>query len=1264
MKKILVAILLLFVALTFIGCDSDGQKNPTDYVLETESYIELNIYDEERVIYVKSTNPNERVRFVCESDVLAIEEDGRILPNKMGEATVQIICGNLEKTCIVKVLETDEVPVISLYGINDGKMNLVKDYVFPLNYSVCMGGKDVAGSFEFSSMDESVVSVSNDGVLTAKKEGEADITVKCAYKIYNEEYTLKVNVCKDLVVKLSKNRLMLNYGDNERVDFIGVYEDGNEVVGAAVTWVSTDNNIATVDDGLIKAVNYGKTYVKAIYNVEDKQYVGYVLVSVSEKQLEAPANFNFNETNGKLEWDGVEGASGYCIYDGTDKVRVNTTYVRLGEFEMSDVYFGDQKFTIYAYSDDEQIKDSAKSTCFGHFSSINYTDKIVKKDVYEADITESDNQDFEADTTVYYAECTSTSLPGRSDVYGYLFKKVYFTNTCLNTYGPNGAYGKWCNFSLMNPAFEQSFYDSKITFWAYAEQKTDVCYVKMDQMWARTMINKQTLEPYKWTQVSFAVSSNDFPYLTMIAATDNFYFIDFRISELTYETKDYSDVYKGDERVAEVKTAIENLPGITDSVACGNAIKSARNLYNGLTDRMKEQVNNYETLTQKETEFGNAVYNADYNSVKSDSAYIAIENKIKEEYSNIYEGITINNLKYFENKAEEITTVINALDSRCYYGLTVKSETYKNYVELRKDYSIIEDTRGTVGRRIIASSYSQTGGSGFVEINGVDTAGNQTIKGLLNHPTYGYCLTMGTNPRVDTAIRFKNKDNLSLDGYTHILFAVKNPRDEKMGVYLYGSSGRVKTLAENVKKAGNHGEYTIIEMTVEEFMTYDISFGYDMRPAEQGNIWLTRFVAIKKDARVQEIIDDIANFVRDFPSVTLENYLDLYENIEMIDAKINALPTTQKARISGYDKYKGIKSSYTVVYDMVGADLYNKILVDGGGLDTFLNGETHASPSVFKPMCLNEPYGYCARVKIGGGNGLIRFRPTDKFKATLDLSAYTHVLIGVKSETNTCTYNWSDGTSPHVLATSTNTTDFITLRLTVDEFLKGYIYVISSFNSIWFTPIVAIYDPADVITEINDYLTALGDNSITLENYKTYLDAATSINAKLVNVNKDCNVFITNLSEYNAKKFTLVDNTEGSDLDTRFTITGDKLNKFTNGETQPAIAEEVTHDPYGKCARIVVQNGYDPILKVEYNLTPDLSDYNYVLIGLYSEIGTATWHWKGADGKTYVASAKMVEEKCQFMKISVEDFLGGYLVSENCDNADRYWITPIIAVIE
>ncbi|MBO5736239.1 MAG: hypothetical protein J6S04_00375, partial [Clostridia bacterium] len=880
MKKIICMILFVMMSLSLTACtgckqQQNSEEPNNDYVLNVEESLTLNIYDEGRKIEVESNNPSEAVTFSTDSDVITVLSDGTIVANKFGTATVTVTCGSEVKTCTITVLETDAIPVISLYGITGSEIDLIAGDSFALDYSASIEGHLVDATYSFESSNTGIFTVDAEGVLSAVSQGSAYLTITYSYKLWEVEQIYDVAVTTGTVVKLSQNKLTLcpvegieGNQTSKYIEFLGVFEEGVAVNGATVTWQSIDEEVATVEDGVITAVGLGKTYVKAVYDNGVKSVYSYVLVTVAYPVLQAPANFRLEDDT--LVWDSVVAADGYTVFDGTYEVKTSGTSLKLSELNPNNNYFSAQNFYVSAFSNTEGVMESKMAVCSSVFETLSFTDRIVKpQDSYEAQIKEYTGTDFVADVPIYHATCTGTAIPGKPEVYGYLFRKVYYTQKAADIYGTNGSHGNWCNTSLLNPAKVSNFYDSKITFWAYAEKETTIYYVKMNQTWDRTIISKQTIPADSWTNVAFSISQNDFPYLTMLTATGDFYFTDFRISTLTYMSKDYSDIDKSVGRVANVVSMINELPEAAqapNTMEFGDTLKAIRDEYELLSDRRKSAVTNYEKLVAVEEAFGLSVYD----EVKSDEVITALITKL-DEYNASYNGVSMDNFNGFETKAAAITEAINALNSKQYYGVTYANTNYATYMQTRKAYKLIDITTSNVKDIIGSSSAITATANGFVEINNMLTAPN--VASALKHPTYGYVATMGTNPRENTVITFKTKNSWNLDGYTHIMFAVKNPREEKLSVYLYENGGRVKTLTADIAKTENYVEYTTVIVSVEDFMKYDISFGYDAIPQGTGSIWLTQLIAIKVEDSQLDAVNELNGMLEELSGgVTLESH--------------------------------------------------------------------------------------------------------------------------------------------------------------------------------------------------------------------------------------------------------------------------------------------------------------------------------------------------------------------------------------------------------
>ena len=112
----------------------------------------------------------------------------------------------------------------------------------------------------WSSTQPSVASVSPDGLVTALSEGTATITASADGK--KGECTVSVSKGYIAVsgVKLDKTELSLYEGEETVLTATVLPEDATE---KTITWSSSDNSIATVEDGKVKAIKEGTATITA-----------------------------------------------------------------------------------------------------------------------------------------------------------------------------------------------------------------------------------------------------------------------------------------------------------------------------------------------------------------------------------------------------------------------------------------------------------------------------------------------------------------------------------------------------------------------------------------------------------------------------------------------------------------------------------------------------------------------------------------------------------------------------------------------------------------------------------------------------------------------------------------------------------------------------------------------------------------------------------------------------------------------------------------
>ena len=208
------------------------------------------------------------------SDIASVDEDGQVTAQGEGETTITVTTEDGEKTatCSVTVIEEqdpdpepdpepEEVPVegvslnIQNITLEIGETTTLEATITPDNAT----NKVVT----WNSEDSGIVSVDN-GVVTAIGEGTTNIvvttddggkTATCSVTVLpNEEPDPEPEVIPVENVVLNQNNVTLNIG--ETTTLVAVITP-NDATNKNVTWTSANENIATVDEGIVTAIGPG-----------------------------------------------------------------------------------------------------------------------------------------------------------------------------------------------------------------------------------------------------------------------------------------------------------------------------------------------------------------------------------------------------------------------------------------------------------------------------------------------------------------------------------------------------------------------------------------------------------------------------------------------------------------------------------------------------------------------------------------------------------------------------------------------------------------------------------------------------------------------------------------------------------------------------------------------------------------------------------------------------------------------------------------------
>ena len=171
----------------------------------------------------------------------------------VGSTYITATCGTVSATCAVTVLP---VPVSGIY-LNKSSLNLTVGASEKLVATVVPEAA-TEKTVVWTSSDSNVATVDNDGLVVAKTAGSAIITATCG----NVSAACIVTVKSPEVteIRLNKSQATLKVTETDQLVATVLPESAS---GYNVVWSSSDNAIATVDNGLVTAKMEGSVTITA-----------------------------------------------------------------------------------------------------------------------------------------------------------------------------------------------------------------------------------------------------------------------------------------------------------------------------------------------------------------------------------------------------------------------------------------------------------------------------------------------------------------------------------------------------------------------------------------------------------------------------------------------------------------------------------------------------------------------------------------------------------------------------------------------------------------------------------------------------------------------------------------------------------------------------------------------------------------------------------------------------------------------------------------
>jgi len=287
MKKRVVFLLLIILILT--GCNvtaKSNENNKQEIRLEKKS-TQLIVGDTYKI------ELDNKVYFFESSDnaIAEVDSNGNITAKEPGDAKIKIS----SKDCNDTFFELSVIPKVESVSINQKNISIEKDKKLELDFNISPSNSKI-NTREWISQDTAIAEVI-DNELIAKKAGKTKITLIINGDV---EDSLDVEVyVKPVSISFEEDSINMVVDESKVLKTIIKPDDTTD---KNVKYISGDNNIIKVnDDGTIKAINKGDTYIEAITANNIKAKINIHVDPVVPEKISFETNLININLNSKLK---------------------------------------------------------------------------------------------------------------------------------------------------------------------------------------------------------------------------------------------------------------------------------------------------------------------------------------------------------------------------------------------------------------------------------------------------------------------------------------------------------------------------------------------------------------------------------------------------------------------------------------------------------------------------------------------------------------------------------------------------------------------------------------------------------------------------------------------------------------------------------------------------------------------------------------------------------------------------------------------------
>lgn len=338
MKKVFLLIMMICavcaLAINFTACNQNNNTNTTASI-ELDYYVyEMDLL-EDFTLKATTTEDASKIVWASSNESVATVNGGEITPISVGETKITASIGDKSAICYLRVVDNEEVP--NLY-VSAQSLTMLLGDVYPLEVDLTYLQKDCENvTYTFTSLDENVATVNEQGEITAVSKGTTSIKVVAQWKTVNVDYTTKyvtINVVRDVSFDFNVDSCSLyaideldgvDYQNSQNVTCV-VYEKGVEL-SVPILFTIGNEEICSYSQGVITGKKVGKTRLTASIEYDGYVYSDSIEIDIKyviiEKQIDYKLSRLKADVSGFFD-EGIE-ATKVVKYEGSNELEFTVT---------------------------------------------------------------------------------------------------------------------------------------------------------------------------------------------------------------------------------------------------------------------------------------------------------------------------------------------------------------------------------------------------------------------------------------------------------------------------------------------------------------------------------------------------------------------------------------------------------------------------------------------------------------------------------------------------------------------------------------------------------------------------------------------------------------------------------------------------------------------------------------------------------------------------------------------------------------------------